>query len=149
MAALHAGEAVVRLPSFLASIADMNSTCEDLLRFFRAAVGGRFFRDPCTWHRMRARWHRFSLPLDRAALRQPSWPIEYGLGVMRFRLPRLLTPFRPVPKVVGHTGSTGTWLFHAPEPDLYLAGAVSQMTAGALPFKVVPRVLRAVAKGQT
>jgi D-alanyl-D-alanine carboxypeptidase len=88
------------------------------------------------------------LQLDRAALRQPSWPIEYGLGIMRFRLPRFLTPFRPMPEVVGHTGSTGTWLFHAPEPDLHLAGAVSQITAGAVPFKVVPRILRAVADGR-
>ena len=148
VAALYAGMEVARFPSFLASIGDMNSTCEDLIRFLRAVVGGRLFRDPGTWRRMRARWRQFSLPLDRAALRQPGWPIEYGLGVMRFRLPRFLTPFRPVPQVVGHTGSTGTWLFHAPEPDLFLAGAVSQIAAGAIPFKVVPRVLRAVADGQ-
>jgi D-alanyl-D-alanine carboxypeptidase len=148
VAALYAGVEIARFPRFLASIADMNSTCEDLTRFLGAVVGGRLFRDPGTWRRMGGRWRRFSLPLDRAALRQPSWPIEYGLGVMRFRLPRFLTPFRPVPQVVGHTGSTGTWLFHAPEPDLFLAGAVSQITAGAIPFKVVPRVLRAVAGGQ-
>ena len=148
VAALYAGVEVARFPSFLASIGDMNSTCEDLIRFFRAVVDGRLFRDPGTWRRMRARSRRFSFPLDRAALRQPGWPIEYGLGVMCFRLPRFLTPFRPVPQVVGHTGSTGTWLFHAPEPGLFLAGAVSQITAGGIPFKVVPRVLRAVADGQ-
>ncbi len=147
VAALYAGEEVVRLPRFLAAIADLNSTCEDLLRFFRAAVGGRLFRDARTWQRAQSRWHRFSLPLDRAALRQPSWPIEYGLGVMRVRVPRLITPLQPLPQVVGHTGSTGTWLFHAPEPDLYFTGSVSQMTAGAVPFKVFPRVLRAVARG--
>jgi D-alanyl-D-alanine carboxypeptidase len=148
VAALYAGAKLIRFPSFLASIADMNSTCADLIRFFSAAVGGRLFRDQGTWRHMQARWHRFSLPLDRAALRQPNWPIEYGLGTMRFRLPRFLTPFRPMPQVVGHTGSTGTWLFHAPEPDLYLAGAVSQITAGAVPFKVVPGILRAVADGR-
>jgi len=147
VAALYAGAKVVRLPGFLASISDMNSTCDDLVRFFRAVIGGRLFRDPGTWRRMRARWRRFSFPLDRAALRQPSWPIEYGLGVMRFRLPRFITPLRPVPQVVGHTGSTGTWLFHAPEPDLYLAGTVNQITAGAVPFKLVPRLLRAVTDG--
>jgi len=32
-----------------------------------------------------------------------------------------------------------------PEPDLYLTGAVNQISAGAVPFKVVPRILRAVA----
>jgi CubicO group peptidase (beta-lactamase class C family) len=148
VAALYAGEEVVRFPRFLASISDLNSTCDDLLRFLKAIVSGGLFRDSGTWRRMQARWRRFSLPRDRAALRQPSWPIEYGLGVMRFRLPKFLSPFRPVPQVVGHTGSTGTWLFHASEPDLYLTGAVSQMSAGAIPFKVVPRILRVMADGQ-
>lgn len=142
VAALYAGADVVKLPRFLASIGDMNSTCDDLLRFFKAVVHGHLFRDSGTWRRM-ARWRRFSFPLDRAALRQPGWPIEYGLGVMRFQLPRVFTPFRPMPQVVGHTGSTGTWLFHAQEPDLYLTGAVNQITAGAVPFRVVPRILRA------
>ena len=34
---------------------------------------------------MTARWHRFSFPRDRAALLSPGWPIQYGLGIMRFR----------------------------------------------------------------
>lgn len=144
VAAIYAGAEVFRLPQFLTAIGDLNSTCEDLLRFLRDMVGGRLFRDADTWRRMQARWRRFPLPLDRAALRQPSWPIEYGLGIMRFRPPRIFTPLRPVPGVVGHTGSTGTWLFHAPEPDLYLTGAVNQMTAGPIPFRVVPEILLAL-----
>ncbi|TGG92838.1 hypothetical protein E4656_11975 [Natronospirillum operosum] len=38
----------------------------------------------------------------------------------------------------------GIWLFHAPELDMYLTGAVNQVTAGAVPFKMVPRMLRAL-----
>ena len=67
---------------------------------------------------------------------------------MRFQIPRIFTPLRPVPQVVGHTGSTGTWLFYAPEPDLYIAGAVNQFSAGAVPFQLIPKVLRAVTGGQ-
>jgi D-alanyl-D-alanine carboxypeptidase len=133
------------LPRFLGAIADMNSNCDDLLRFFKAIVSGQLFRDRRTWRRMQARWHRFPLPLDRAALRQPGWPIEYSLGLMRFRLPGFLTPLRSVPPVLGHTGSTGTWLFRAPGPDLYLTGTVNQITAGAVPFRVAPEVLRVIA----
>lgn len=143
VAALWGGEERVEFPRFFQSIADLNATAEDLLRFLMALAQGGLFRDPGTWRRMQARWNRFSQPMDRAALRQPSWPIEYGLGVMRFQLPRFLTPLRPVPAVVGHTGSTGTWLFHCPVLDLYLVGGLSQITAGPLPFRVVPKVLRA------
>jgi len=147
-AALYAGPERVDFPLFFQSIFDLNSTCGDLLRFLRAGAEGRLFRDPSTWGRMATARGRFSFPRDRASLRQPGWPIEYGLGVMRFRLPRAFTPLSRVPEVVGHTGSTGTWLFHAPEPDLYLVGAVSQITAGAVPFRWVPRMLRAAGEGR-
>ncbi len=147
VAAIYAGKSVLSIPRFLASISDMNSNCDDLLRFLKAMVSGQLFRDRGTWRRMQVHWHSFSLPLDRAALRQPSWPIEYGLGVMRFRLPGFLTPVRSVPPVLGHTGSTGTWLFHAPKPDLYMTGTVNQITAGAIPFRVVPEVLRVIGSG--
>ncbi|MBU1475691.1 MAG: hypothetical protein KJ768_12605 [Acidobacteria bacterium] len=94
---------------------------------------------------MQQHWKRFGQPLDSAALRAPSWPIEYGLGMMRFALPRAFTPFRPIPPVIGHTGSTGSWLFCCPAYNLLLAGTVDQATAGAVPFRtVVPKVLRAV-----
>ncbi|WP_167856044.1 serine hydrolase domain-containing protein [Natronospirillum operosum] len=140
--ALYAGADVVQLPNFLADIGDLNSTCDDLTRFLKGLVNGGLFQNPDTWHQMQAHARTFSFPRDRAALRQPGWPIQYGLGVMRFQLPRLFTPFRPMPRVEGHTGSTGTWLFHAPKLDLYLTGAVNQVTAGAVPFKVVPRILK-------
>jgi D-alanyl-D-alanine carboxypeptidase len=136
-------DGVVDFPRFFSSIADLNGTADDLLRFLRGMSRGELFRSSESWARMQDRWNRFSHPLDRAALRQPSWPIEYGLGIMRFRLPRFLTPFGPLPPVVGHTGSTGTWLFHCPEMDLYLVGAANQITAGSLPFRLVPQVLRA------
>jgi D-alanyl-D-alanine carboxypeptidase len=93
---------------------------------------------------MQQRWNRFGLPLDAAALRAPSWPIEYGLGLMRFQLPRFLTPLHPMPAVIGHTGSTGSWLFHCPELDVRIAGTVNQATAGAVPYRFVPKLLRAL-----
>jgi len=46
--------------------------------------------------------------------------------------------------VIGHSGSTGTWLFHAPEPDLYLVGSANQIEAGAVPYRIVPKILQAV-----
>lgn len=65
--------------------------------------------------------------------------------MVRFALPRWLTPFRRVPAVVGHTGSTGSWLFYCEELDVLLAGTVDQGTAGAVPFRqVVGPVLHAI-----
>jgi D-alanyl-D-alanine carboxypeptidase len=118
------------------------ATAEDALAFLRALTRGEVFDDPATLALMQERWNRFCLSLDPAALRTPGWPIEYGLGMMRFRLPRLFTPFRPMPAVVGHTGSSGSWLFHSPLLDLLLVGTVDEASSGAGPFRFVPRLLK-------
>jgi hypothetical protein len=124
-----------------------------MLRFLRVVTTGAVFDHPSTQALMQSDWRRFGLPLDSAALRSPSWPIEYGLGIMRFhdpfmkllaRLPRIFRPMYPAPAVVGHTGSTGSWLFHCPDLDLLLSGTVDQATAGALPYRFVPKILKAV-----
>jgi D-alanyl-D-alanine carboxypeptidase len=134
----------LELPLALRSVGDLYATADDTLRFLRALVRGEVFDDPATLELMRQRWNRFGLPRDAASLRAPGWPIEYGLGLMRFRLPRLLTPLRPMPAVIGHTGSTGSWLFHCPQLDLLLSGTVDQATAGAVPYRFVPRLLRSL-----
>jgi D-alanyl-D-alanine carboxypeptidase len=118
------------------------STVADLITFMRGIVRDELFPDTAPLAAMQARWNRFGIPRDRAALRAPNWPIEYGLGIKRFQVPRLLNGLRRMPPVIGHSGSTGTWLFHCPERDLYFAGTVDEVTAGAVPYRVVPRMLR-------
>lgn len=141
-AGLWYGAKELVLPQTLASSRDLYATAADALAFLRALIEGTAFERPATAELMRRRWRRFGLPFDAAALRQPSWPIEYGLGMMRFRLPRWLTPFAPAPALIGHSGSTGSWLFAAPELGLMLAGTVDEVTSGAVPFRFLPRVLR-------
>jgi D-alanyl-D-alanine carboxypeptidase len=96
---------------------------------------------------MTDRWCRFSLPRDRAALLTPGWPIEYGLGIMRFRPPRLLNAGRRAPALIGHTGATGSWAFHSPEAGLYLAGTFDNPRAAAAPYRIVPALIRAYSSG--
>jgi CubicO group peptidase (beta-lactamase class C family) len=144
-ATLWAGDEAIDLPQTLTSLRSIFSTAADQIASLRALLKGELFDDPSTLGLMQRCWKRFGLPLDMAALRAPSSPIEYGFGVMRFALPRVYTPFRPIPPVIGHTGSTGSWLFHCPRHGLLFAGTVDEVSAGATPFRViVPRVLRAI-----
>lgn len=132
----------LHIPLMMRSLRGMYSTAEDTLVFLRSFVRGEVFQDSATLASMQQRWNRFSFPLDRAALRSPGWPIEYGLGIMRFRLPRVFTPLHPMPSVLGHTGSTGCWLFYCPQLDMLLSGSVDEVTAGAVPYRVVPKILQ-------
>jgi D-alanyl-D-alanine carboxypeptidase len=141
-AGLYAGGDPLHVPQLIRSLRGIYSTVGDLSALMRALVQGKVFDTPGTLRLMQEHWSRFGFPQDRAALRAPSWPIEYGLGIMRFQLPRILAPFRPVPSVIGHTGSTGCWLFYCQRQELVLAGTVNEVTAGAVPYRVVPRILR-------
>ncbi len=132
----------LRIPLLMGSVRGMYSTVSDTLAFLRQLMRNEVFQNPGTLASMQEHWNRFGFPLDRAALRLPGWPIEYGLGIMRFRLPRVFAPVHPMPSVFGHTGSTGCWLFYCPEFDMLLSGSVDEVTAGALPYRIVPRILK-------
>jgi D-alanyl-D-alanine carboxypeptidase len=141
-AALWADNHALTLPRALRSFPSIYGTAADNLTFLRALMRAEIFDRPATLGLMEQRWNRFGLPLDAAALHAPGWPIEYGLGMMRFRMPRLFAPLHPTPALIGHTGSTGSWLFHCPERDLFLCGTVDQVGAGALPYRFVPALVR-------
>ncbi|MCC5940322.1 MAG: beta-lactamase family protein [Balneolaceae bacterium] len=132
----------VDIPKMLRSVWGVYSTCNDMITFFKALYAGQLFQKPATRDLMFSGWHQFGFPGDRAAVRLPGWPIAYSLGAMQFRLPRMFSPVKAMPEIVGHTGSTGCWLFYCPQLDLYMTGAADDLTAGALPFKYVPAMLK-------
>jgi D-alanyl-D-alanine carboxypeptidase len=123
----------------IVSFGDIYSTVGDLIGFMRALVDGKVFSSPDSLELMMGGWHSFGFQLVPI---NPGWPIEYGLGMMRFRMPRFMTPFRPMPAVVGHTGAVGSFLFFCPDLDVFFAGTVGQLTAAAAPFRIVPRLVR-------
>ena len=140
-ASLWYKDQALAIPKALASFGDINSTVADLTVFMRALISGRIFDDPATFNTMCDEWNQFGFSLSPTG---PGWPIEYGLGIMRFRYPRFLTPFNPIPEIIGHTGVSGSWLFYCPSMELILAGDVSQVTAGAVPFQTVPKILKSL-----
>lgn len=107
------------------------STLQDQIRFMTALVTGEVFADPATW------------PLMQRRLARVFFPIDYGLGVMRYAPPRWMSPVFAIPPVVGHTGSTATWLFHCPELGIVTAGTFD-VAHPPLPFRFLPHVLRTV-----
>lgn len=111
------------------------STLTDQLRFLAALVGGVIFSDPTTWARMTSRFARV------------LYPVEYGLGVMRYAPPRWMSPGYRMPAVLGHSGSTATWLFHCPDLDVAVAGAFD-VAQPSLPYRFLPRLLREIANYQ-
>ncbi len=125
----HRGQ-VLDLPRALSSMpldGGAVSTGRELLAFVRAFFAGGLF--------------------DRALLAQMhDWrpvffPIQAGLGVHRFALPRWLSPFRAAPVLIGHSGISGAFAFVCLERNIALAGTVNQIADRGLPFRLMLRAL--------
>lgn len=129
---LSIGQRPVDLPQTIRSSNDLYSTTSDLLTFERALVAGEPFRDAETGHALTERQNR----LRNAPV------LRYGLGTMFFRVNRLVAPGTGPMTLVGHSGSTGTWLFTCPELDLHMTGTVDQTEARSLPFRIMAACLR-------
>lgn len=122
----------VGIPGLISSSNDLCSTTDDLLSFEQALTRGRLFDDPATAHLLTARWNRLR--------NAPS--LSYGLGTMSFTVNRLMSPLNRPVALIGHSGSSGTWLFTCPELGVSLAGTVDQTQARALPFRLMTRCLQ-------
>ncbi|MEO1440381.1 MAG: serine hydrolase domain-containing protein [Chloroflexota bacterium] len=105
------------------------STLADNLRFLRAFFDGELFdRDHLS--RMQS-WNPLFFPMD------------YGYGLMRFKLPRAMTLFRYSPELIGHSGSSGSFAFYAPRERLYIAGTFNQFDKPSRPFQFMLKVIAA------
>lgn len=124
-------------PMALRSLGDLFSTTRDVLSFGRALFSGRVFADQATGRLMHRRFNRFGFPRSVASIASPAWPIEYGLGMMRFAPSRAMAMGRRLPPLLGHTGSTASWLWYSPPLGLLVAGTADQATKAALPFRAI------------
>ena len=131
---LFHGDRPLRHPLLMTSVgADggIVTSAEDSMTLLRSWLGGRLVSP------------------DDVALMQATWrrifrPFRYGLGVMQFRLPRMLTGMRPM-EMIGHSGASGALMFVAPSQRLLVTGTVNQLKSRSEPFKLALQLLTTVA----
>lgn len=112
--------------SFAAEGGIVSTTTESLI-FLRAFLDGRLF-DKKHFERMTRQWNTVYFPL------------QYGYGMMRFKMSRILSPFQPAPELIGHSGSTGSFAFYSPERALCFAGTTNQAAARSKPFRLMLQI---------
>lgn len=103
------------------------STARELLAFVRAWFDGALF-EPARLPSLET-WRRV------------MWPLEAGVGLLRMRLPRLLSLGRRLPVLHGHSGLSGAFAFYAPERGVYLAGTVNQIESPGTSFRLMYQTL--------
>jgi D-alanyl-D-alanine carboxypeptidase len=124
------GTRPVRIPQAMASFGPdggIVSTATEQVTFLRAFVAGELF--PRSFlDEMTSEWRRWRFPL------------EYGVGIMRFALPRVMTLGRAFPPMIGHSGASGAVLFHSPVRELFVAATVNQIAKRSLSYQLLSRV---------
>jgi CubicO group peptidase (beta-lactamase class C family) len=98
------------------------STAQDTMKFIKAFYMGKLFDEE--YLPMLYQWNRIQW-----------YPMEYGIGMMRCKMSRLMSPFFPAPEIVGHSGSFGTFAFFCPSKDLYISGTINQINRN--PFQLI------------
>lgn len=89
----------------------MASTSEDLLRFMKALLNGKIISPKSL-----AQMQKWTLE---------SYGLTYGFGLRRFELDQLFPELKGI-SIIGHSGTTGSFMFYCKELDLYMAGTFNQ-----------------------
>ncbi len=97
------------------------------MTFLRAFFGGQLF--PKVYISELTVWNRIFFPL------------QYGIGVARFKLSRIFSPFKPTPELIGHSGLSGAFAYYCPQKDLYLTGTVNQTAKPGLSYRLMIKLL--------
>ena len=129
-ATIYLKDTPLNAPKYLSSnVSDggLVSTASECVIFLRAFFEGQLF-DKALFERM-MNWNSIFFPLS------------YGYGLMRFRLPRFFW-ISPLPEFVGHSGSTGSFAFTCPSRSMYLAGTINQMASPSKPFFLMMSLVR-------
>lgn len=117
----------IHIPLFLTSTQnDIISTAKDQMTFLKAFFSGYFF--PKERLNELEKWNNI------------FFPFKYGIGIQKFYMPRILSPFHPVSDMLGHSGSTGSVAFYVPEMDLYITGSINQQASPNIAFQTMAKI---------
>ena len=132
---LYCNDAPLHVPQAMASFGPdggIVSTADELMAFLRGFFEGRLFA-------------KSALP-SLYAWNRIFFPLQYGVGVAKFQMPRVFTMFRLFPELIGHSGLSGAFAYYCPAKDVYFAGTVNQVAQPSLPYRLMMELLNSVKK---
>jgi len=132
-AQIYYGNHPINIPKAMSSFGPdggIVSNARESIIFMKAFLGGILF--PESYLKEMKQWRKIFFPL------------EYGYGLMRFKLPRFLSYFKPSPELIGHSGASASFLFYCKDKDLYLAGTLNQLKERSRPFHLMMNLINTI-----
>lgn len=124
---LYYKDKVLNIPQAMSSFkADggIVSTVEESTKFIRAFTDGTIYP-------------KHYLDEMTASYNRIFFPLQYGIGLMKFELPRIFTLFQKIPSLIGHSGLSGAFSYYCPDLDLYITGTVNQVASPASSYRML------------
>ena len=116
------------IPLFLTSTKnDIISTARDQMIFIKKFFNGYFY--PQERLQELEKWSSI------------FFPFKYGIGIQKFYIPRILSPFASVPDTIGHSGSTGAVAFYVPDKKIYITGTTNQQAKPNVAFQTMIKII--------
>ncbi|HCA82210.1 MAG TPA: alkaline D-peptidase [Flavobacteriales bacterium] len=103
------------------------SNATESMVFFRAFFNGQLF--PKSYLEELYSWNKIFFPL------------QYGVGITRFKVPWFFSPFKSIPEIIGHSGLSGAFAYYCPAKGLYLTGTVNQIHSPSVSYQMLIRIL--------
>jgi Beta-lactamase class C and other penicillin binding proteins len=133
---IYNGSEKLERPLFIASARASGgcvSTARDMMIFSKAFWNGELFDKEI-----------FEQLSDYRKLQRAMSPISYGGGHMKISLNGLNTFFLAKGELVGHSGSTGSFVFYYPEKDLHIVGDFSQFQNPGIPIRFIMKLAMSI-----
>lgn len=105
------------------------SSSADSLKFIQAFMQGELFDS--------------SHLADLQQWKSIGFPLQAGVGILRFKFPRIFSLFGRNQDLIGHSGISGAFAFYSPSSNVYLAGTINQLEDQTLPYKFMLKVVQA------
>lgn len=109
---------------------DVASTATDQMKLIRAFFDGTYFTTE--FIDGLKKWNNI------------FFPFKYGIGIQKFYIPRILSPFSKVPEIIGHCGSVGSIAFFVPGKNVYLTGTVNQTSDQRTVFQTMMSIVNKI-----
>jgi D-alanyl-D-alanine carboxypeptidase len=110
----------------------MVSTSADLLVFIEAFFTGKLF--PACYINDLQVWNKI------------FFPMQSGIGIHLFKLPRIFNPTGSVPYFIGHSGLSGALAYYSPKENIYVVGTVNQVAHPDISFKTMIKLTQILKK---
>lgn len=105
------------------------STSDDSMRFVKAFFDGSIF--PKSYlEEMTEEFNRIFFPL------------QYGVGLMKFDFPAIFTLFRKTPILLGHSGLSGAFSYYSALLDVYICGTVNQIANPSNSYRMLVEMMQ-------